>query len=96
MPTIIKQKQVRVEKLVVLALLGVGACLGLAALREFAARKLALLQFADSNTIPFLIGAVGPIYFTLCLILGYGAGKAAAKIWFAPYTTPEKDENAKS
>lgn len=96
MPTINKQKQVRIEKLVVLALLGVGACMGLAALREFTSRKLALLQFADSNTIPFLIGSVGPIYFALCLLLGYFAGKAAAKIWNAPYTTPEKEENEKN
>ena len=85
MPTIQKQKQVRIEKIVVLALLTLGAVLGLAALRDFTMRQLSLLQFTDSIIIPFAMEAVGPVYFALCLVLGYGAGKATAKIWHAPY-----------
>lgn len=97
MPTINKQKQVRVEKIVVLVFIWIVGIIILAALRELAERKLALLQFTDSSILPYAIGSVNPVYYGICLVMGYFAGKAVANIWFAPYTTPEKEEaNAKN
>jgi hypothetical protein len=98
MHTITKQKQIRGMKLVLLAMIALGVILGLTALSEFTMRQLSMLQFTDSNLVPVAIGTVRPIYFVFCAVLGVVVGKLVLNIWFAPFTTPEKEkeENAKN
>ena len=89
MPTLKKQKQIRIEKLVILVFLTLSAVLLLVALRDFANRTLMSMLTPESVVVPIALYAVPPVYFALCLVLGYFTGKYAAIIWHSPYTPEE-------
>jgi hypothetical protein len=91
MPTLLKQKWVRIEKCSVAVILGIVAFTILTVLKSLLARKLGLMQFSETLWVPTAISLLNPIYILLCVLVGYSVGRYVGTLWLKPYTT-EKDE----